>query len=108
MPIKKKSTLQTNLANVFNAGKDNVKKMGASLSQSIPGRNDPLKGVYKSAFRLAKSGARLAVMNPFVSTTLGIAGYLSGSTSRRYAKAPKVGIGRDLSNKKITNDGFDF
>ena len=108
MPIKKKSTLQTNLANVYNAGKDNVKKMGASLSKSIPGRNDPLKGVYKSAFRLAKSGARLAVMNPFVSTTLGIASYLSGSTSRRYAKAPKVGIGRDLSNKKITNGGFDF
>ena len=105
---KKKTNLQSDLNNVYKAGKRNVKKMGKSLSKSIPGRNDPLKGVYKSAFRLAKSGARLAVMNPYVSTTLGIASYLSGSTSRRYAKAPKVGIGRDLSNKKITNDGFDF
>ena len=47
-------------------------------------------------------------MNPYVSTTLGIASYLTGSTSRRYAKAPKVGTGRNLANKKITDDGFDF
>ena len=73
-----------------------------SLSKSIPGRNDPLKGVYKSAFNIAKSGARLAIMNPYVSTTLGIAGFLSGRTSRNYAKASKVGTGRNLANKKIT------
>jgi hypothetical protein len=105
---KKKTNLQSDLNNVYKAGKRNVKKMGKSLSKSIPGRSDPLKGVYKSAFRLAKSGARLAVMNPYVSTTLGIASYLTGSTSRRYAKAPKVGTGRNLANKKITDDGFDF
>jgi hypothetical protein len=48
---KKKTNLQSDLNNVYKAGKRNVKKMGKSLSKSIPGRNDPLKGVYKSAFR---------------------------------------------------------
>jgi len=108
MARKKQTTLKSDLNKAYKKGKRNVKKLGKTISKSAPGRTDPLRGIYKGAFKLAKSGARLAVMNPYVSTTLGIAGFLGGRTSRNYAKAPKVGSGRNLRNKKITDDGFGF
>jgi hypothetical protein len=55
----------------------------------------------KGAKSLVKKGIKFGLKTSAVG--LGIAGtmYLAGGKSRRYAKAPKFGEGRDLRNKII-------
>ena len=55
----------------------------------------------KGAKSLVKKGIKFGLKTSAVG--LGIAGtmYLAGGKSRRYAKAPKFGEGRDLRNKLI-------
>ena len=67
----------------------------------VPAIRDTAKKARKGAKSLVKKGIKFGLKTSAVG--LGISGtmYLAGGKSRRYAKAPKFGEGRDLRNKII-------
>ena len=74
-----------------------IKGIGKKVVKKIPGEFKFLGKVAKGAGKVA--GA--AIKNPLTTAAIAGTAYAMGASSRRYAKAPKVGEGRDLDSRLI-------
>jgi hypothetical protein len=83
--------------NPLKAGYQKAKVNVKNIAKRIPGEYKFLGKVGK---QLGKVG-KFAVKNPISAAAIGIGAYALGAKSRRYAKAPKVGEGRDLNTRLI-------
>jgi hypothetical protein len=85
--MKKKEIFQ----NLEKSGKQ-IKGVGKKIVKKVPKQYKLFGKVAKGTGKILKS----AIKNPLTTAAVLTTGYIAGGSSRRYAKSPKVGEGRDL------------